>query len=126
VAGLLSLGLAATRASAAPAAVKPDDKWRIVCNHSADSDGVIVFRLTPEGGAPVEFRVEIKKGTRENNVARRIRDVFAASPLSKELYSTETDDGEDVLVKKRRGKPNFALELLSNGVQGLSIKVKLD
>jgi hypothetical protein len=103
----------------------PDDKWRIVCRHDALSDGVIMFRLTPLRGEAVELKVPIKKGTRENDVARQVRDVFSIN-LPKMNYYVETDDGEAVLVKKQRGKSNFSLEFVSNSVNGLGIRVELD
>jgi hypothetical protein len=124
-ASLFLLGFVNGIAPQAQAATAPDDKWRIVCIHSASSDGVIVFRLTPVGGQPLELKVPIKDGTFENDVARQIRDVFRAT-LSKDLYHIETDDGEAVLVKKQRGKPNFTLEFVSHSVNGLGIRVELD
>jgi hypothetical protein len=119
--GINGGGVTVARAATPP----PDNKWRIVCIHNALSDGVIVFRLTPAGGQAQELEVPIKNGTFENDVARRIRDVFRAS-LPKESYHLETDDGEAVLVKKQRGKPDFSLEFVSNSVNGLGIRVELD
>lgn len=120
------LGVFGGLAIVAQAAVlRTADKWRIVCMRDAISDGVIVFRLTPAGGEPQEVRVPIKAGTHENEVARQVRDVFRAT-VSKELYHVETDDGEAVLVKKKRGKPTFLLEFVSHGVNGLGIRVELD
>lgn len=111
-------------AQAAPA--KPDDKWRIICMHDTLSDGVVVFRLTPVGGQTQEIKVAIKAGTYENDVARAIRDVFRAT-LPKELYHIETDDGEAVLVKrKKRDVPKFLLEFVTHNVNGLGIRVVLD
>ena len=103
----------------------PDDKWRIVCMRDALSDGVIVFRLTSVGAAPQEFKVPIKDGTYENEIARQVRDVFRAN-LHKDLYHVETDDGEAVLVKKKRGAANFQIEFVSNSVNGVGIRVELD
>ncbi len=125
-AGVIFLGINCGLAAVAKAATPPpDDKWRIVCIHDALSDGVIVFRLTPADGQALELKVPIKAGTYENDVARQIRDVFRGE-LPKELYYVETDDGEAVLVKKRRGKPNFSLEFVSHSVNGLGIRVELD
>ncbi len=125
-AGVLLLGITGEGAMVARAAPPaPDNKWRIVCIHDALSDGVIVFRLTPVGGQALELKVPIKDGTYENDVARRIRDVFRAS-LPKELYHIETDDGEAVLVKKQWGKPNFLIEFVSHNVNGLGIRVEPD
>jgi len=118
----INCGLAPVAQAATPA---PDDKWRIVCIHSALSDGFVEFRLTPINGQVLELKVPIKNGTFENDVARQIRDVFRTK-LPKELYRVETDDGEAVLVKKQRGKPNFSFEFVSLSVNGLGIRVELD
>jgi hypothetical protein len=115
-------GLATVTQAATPA---PDDKWRIVCIHDSRSDGIVEFRLTPVDGQAVELKVPIKAGSFENAIAYQIRDVFRAN-LPKELYHVEVDDGEAVLVKKKRGKPNFSLEFVSNNVNGLGIRVELD
>jgi len=124
--GVVLLGICGGLATVAHAkSPGPDNKWRIVCIHSALSDGVIVFRLTPVGGESQELKVPIKDGTYENDVARAVRDVFRAS-LPKELYHVETDDGEAVLVKKKRGAPDFLLEFVSHSVNGLGIRVELD
>jgi hypothetical protein len=126
VAGVLLLGINGGGATVARAATPPpDNKWRIVCIHDALSDGVIVFRLTPIDGPAQELKVPIKAGTYENDVAREIRNVFRAN-LSEELYHIEIDDGEAVLVKKKRGKPDFSLEFVSHSVNGLGIRVELD
>jgi hypothetical protein len=103
----------------------PDGKWRIVCMRDALSEGVIVFRLTSVGAAPQEFKVPIKDGTYENDIARQVRDVFRAN-LHKDLYHVETDDGEAVLVKKKRGAADFQIEFVSNTVNGVGIRVELD
>jgi hypothetical protein len=125
-AGVLLLGINGGWVTVAQATTPaPDNKWRIVCIHNAHSDGVIVFRLTAVGGPALELKVPIKDGTYENDVARQIRDVFRAN-LPKELYHVEIDDGEAVLVKKQRGKPNFSLEFVSNSVNGLGLRVELD
>jgi hypothetical protein len=113
-------------AAAPPEAAKvprPENKWRIECSEGANSDGEIVFRVTPQAGQPIEVRAAIENGTSENAVARRIRDAFRAA-LPKESYSVETDDGEDVLLKARYGAKDFSLELVSNGVKGVRLDVE--
>ncbi len=111
---------AAPRAAAMTPA--PENKWRIQCSEGANSDGEIVFRVTPKGGQPTDVRVAIEDGTSENAVARRIRDAFRAA-LPKESYDVETDDGEDVLVKKDFGADDFSLQLVSDGVKGVRINL---
>jgi len=118
---LLVLSIAPSTSTADTPA--PENKWRIECSEGANSDGTIIFRVTPKGGAPIEVRAEIKNGTGENAVARRIRDAFRAT-LPKKDFAIEVDDGEDVLVKKRFGAANFSLELVSNSVK--SVRINLD
>jgi hypothetical protein len=127
VAGLaLIFGLLGGGATVAQAATPaPSDKWRIVCLHHALSDGVIVFRVTPARGEPVELTVPIKQGTYENDVAKRVKEVLSIN-LPKMFYYVEGDDGEAVLVKKQRGKSDFSLEFVSNSVNGIGIRVELD
>jgi hypothetical protein len=107
----------------APNKVRPENKWRIECSEGANSDGAIVFRVTPKDGAPLDVRVAIENGTSENAIARRIRDEFRKT-LPKDDYSVETDDGEDVLVKARFGKPTFSLELVGKDVAGVRIDLE--
>jgi hypothetical protein len=90
--GLLAL-------SASPASAGSSNKWRIEVSEGANSDGEIVFQVTPEGGEAIEVRVAVEDGTRENKVARTISDAFE-SQLPSDDYHVEVDDGEDVLVKK--------------------------
>ena len=98
------------------------NKWRIKVNHNAKSDGEIVFRISPENQTASEVAVHIKAHTRENSVAAEIRDALKAQ-LPKDGYHVERDDFEDVLIKKRGDTPNFGLELVSNGVEGVSINL---
>ncbi len=133
VAGLMALsasaawgqGSAPAVSAAAPVAKMPapENKWRIECSEGAKSDGEIVFRVTPKDGASTDVTVAVKDGTSENNVADNIRDAFKAQ-LSKDLYTSEVDDGEDVLLKKRYGKPDFSLQLISNSVKGVRLDIE--
>jgi hypothetical protein len=43
--------------------------------------------------------------------------------LDEKVYKVERDDGEDVLVKKRKG-PNFELKLVESTVKSVRINVK--
>lgn len=116
---------AVSAAAPAPAPAKlpaPENKWRIQCSEGANSDGELVFRVTPKGGAPTDVTVAVKNGTSENNVADNIRDAFRAQ-LPKDTYTAEIDDGEDVLLKRRMGKPNFSLQVLSNSVNSVRLNV---
>jgi hypothetical protein len=106
-------------ADAAPTA----NKWRIEMSGQALTSGDIVFRVTPRQGDAVDVSVGIKSGRAENNVAKDVRDALAAR-LSPDRYSVEVDDGEDILVKKKEGQPDFALELVESSVRNVSIKVE--
>ena len=113
--------LASVLLLAAVAQARASNKWRIQCSGNAESDGVLIFYLVPEGGDPRPLEVEVFEGTSENGVARTI-----ALDLAGELGAThevEVDDGEDVLVKKRRGQPDFELELSSSTVRGVRIRL---
>jgi hypothetical protein len=111
---------AATPASAEE--LKLSNKWRVNVSESAKSDGTILFRVTPKDGTAVDVPVAIKDGTGENHVARTIRDAFRAT-LDKDEFHSETDDGEDVLLKKRKG-PDFELKFVESDVKAVRIHVR--
>jgi hypothetical protein len=104
----------------APVAAAPDlkysNKWRIEVKEGSNNDGVARFVVTPQGEAAIEVTVNIKDGRSENGVARDVRDAFKAA-LDKKRFKVEGDDGEDVLVKKKGG-PDFALQLLESTLKG--------
>lgn len=102
--------------------LKLSNKWRVEVSEGAKSDGTILFRVTPKDGQPVDVPVAIKDGTGENHVARTIRDAFRAT-LDQDAFHSETDDGEDVLLKKRKG-PNFELKLIESDVKAVRIHVE--
>lgn len=110
-------GLVLLLATAAAAA--DSNKWRLQSSGGAESDGVISLRLVPRDGEPIEVVVAIGKGTGENAVARAIRDALQAQASAR--YRSEVDDGEDVLVKKRGGQPDFELVVHANTVKGVRI-----
>ena len=102
---------------------KTSNKWRIEFSEGANSDGLIVFRVTPEGGQSIDVSTSIPDGTRENSVAIKVRDAFEAQ-LPEGAYHVERDDGEDVLVKRRGDTPDFSLELISNSVKSVRIDIE--
>ena len=99
------------------------NKWRIELSGQALTTGELVFRVTPHQGEATDVSVNIRSGRAENNVAKDVRDALAAK-LSPQRYSVEVDDGEDILVKKKEGQPDFALELVESNVQNISVKVE--
>ena len=100
----------------------PSNKWRIEVSEGAKSDGNIAFRVTTKEGVSTDVTAAIKDGTGENAVARAIRDAFK-SALDANVYHVETDDGEDVLVKKRKG-PDFELKFLESTVKSVRIHLQ--
>jgi hypothetical protein len=99
------------------------NKWRIELDGSALKTGDMQFRVTPSQGEAIDIVATIKSGRDENGVAKDVRDAFAAK-LNPERYSVEVDDGEDILIKKKEGQPDFALELIESDVRNVNIKVE--
>ncbi len=112
----------ATEPAAAPAApLHYSNKWRLEVSEGANNEGVIRFRFTPQGGTAFEVPVNLKKGRGEDGVARDVRDTFKKS-LDKDSYKIELDDGEDVLVKVRKG-PHVSVEIVEQTVKGTRINL---
>ena len=104
------------------AMAEPSNKWRIEVSGGADSNGVIVLRVVPIGGAATDVEIRIPRDADENHVALLIRDgLFAALDKG---YRVERDDGEDVLVKRRHRTPGFDLILVTNSVEGVSMRLQ--
>ena len=114
---LLSLLLVAAASPAAPL----ENKWRLQFSGNAESSGELVLAFTPKDGAATEVRVEVEDGTSENGVARRVRDMLREA--IGEDYRVEVDDGEDVLVKRRWGRPRFNVALVDNSVGGVRLNL---
>jgi hypothetical protein len=120
-----ALAMAALLALAAGQALAdPRSKWRIEFDHSSDNAGEIVLRITPENGQPIDVTTQIPDSTRENVAADLVRDSLKAA-LGKR-YKIQTDDGEDVLIRRSGKTPKFELTLASSTVTGLSIKIERD
>ena len=111
------------------AAAEPDTKldysnaWRIEVSEGANSDGEILFRVTPKGGTTQDVKVVIDDGTSEDHVARVIKNTFE-DQLDTSRYDIEMDDEEDVLVKKDLTEPRFALVLVSSTVKSVRLHVQ--
>ena len=103
---------------------KPVNKWRIVLNHTADNDGAITFRIAPAGKDPIDVETKIPRNTGENHAAKILRDSLKAS--LGEGYHVETDDGEDVLIKRKGDTPKFIVTMVNSSLTGLEVKVKKD
>jgi hypothetical protein len=114
---------AAAEPAAQPAAPAPalhySNKWRLQISEGANNDGVMNFRVTPKGGSAIDVPVSLKKGRGEDGCARDIRDSFKKA-LDKDVYKIELDDGEDVLIKVRKG-PSVSIELVDSTVKGTRV-----
>jgi hypothetical protein len=123
VAGLSLAAAAAAEPAAQPAAPAPalhySNKWRLQISEGANNDGVMNFRVTPKGGSAIDVPVSLKKGRGEDGCARDIRDSFKKA-LDKDVYKIELDDGEDVLIKVRKG-PYVSIELVDSTVKGTRV-----
>ena len=95
------------------------NKWRLQVSEGANNDGVMRFRVTPKGGSAIDVPVSLKKGRGEDGCARDIRDTFKKT-LDKDVYKIELDDGEDGLVKVRKG-PYVSIELVDSTVKGTRV-----
>ena len=120
--GLVAAVILASGTAAADDQPSYSNKWRVEVSESAKSDGTMLFRVTPKEGTPVEVTVAIKDGRGENNIAKDIRDAFKAA-LDPKSFHTETDDGEDVLLKKKKG-PDFALVLVESTVEAVRLNIE--
>ena len=103
------------------ASLKYSNKWRLRFENTTKSDGTLVFRVTEKDADPVIVRIAIKKGMREGNVCDVVK-----SNLRKALprnFKVEGDDGDHVLVKHNFTEGRFSLELLSNDVKKMKVKL---
>ena len=127
---LTVIGCGTTPSTPAEAAsAEPDTKldysnaWRIEVSEGANSDGEILFRVTPKDGTAQDVKVLIDNGTSEDHVARVIKDTFEKQ-LDTGRYDVEIDDGEDVLLKKDLTEARFALVLVSSTVKSVLLHVQ--
>lgn len=98
------------------------NKWRILFDERAKSDGTISFQVWPRDGSPLRVDVAVIKGQSENHIAAAARGALGVA-LGKG-YHVEVDDGEDVLVKARHGTGDFALQLLGSTVRDVDITLR--
>ncbi len=108
--------------ASASALATPSNKWRLEFSGAAESPGEMVFSVTPVGGMPTEVTVAIEGNDGENRIAGKVRTALKAA--LKVDYKVSVDDGEDVLIKKRGGRPDFDVALVSSTVK--SVRVNFD
>jgi hypothetical protein len=117
----LICGLCLALAAPLVLAAGVNNKWRLQFSGDAESAGRIVLQIAPAEGDPVTASVDILQGRGENAVARDVRDALRAQAGKR--YRVEVDDGEDVLVKKHGGQPDFVVTIVENSVQGVRIEI---
>ena len=110
---LSALTVVCALALAFPAAAAESNKWRLQFSGNAKTDGEIELVLTPEGGEAAHVVVAIAKGTGENRAAKMVAEAIRKQ-FGDAMYKSEVDDGEDVLVKARRGTPDFQVVVQRN------------
>ncbi len=109
-----------TADAAVPAApLKLSNKWRIKVHEGANNTGTLLFRVTPDKGTATDIVVNVAKGRSENGVAADIKNTFKKA-LDPKVYHVETDDGEDVLVKKHKG-PDYEVKLVESTLKGTRV-----
>ena len=108
--------------AASTAWASPSNKWRLQMSGHAKVDGEIELSFTPKGGAATSVVIPVPAGTHENAAARLVRDAVKAQ-FGKDVYKVETDDGEDVLVKKRGSTPDFEIIVVRNTAEELRISL---
>jgi uncharacterized protein (DUF58 family) len=116
-AGLLLLLL-----TALPALAGNSNKWRMEFSGKAKVDGEIELSFKPKDGEAMQLVIAVPRRTSENRAAALVRDSIRAK-FGKDVYHTEVDDGEDVLVKTRGSTPNFELTVLRNTATGLRLNL---
>jgi hypothetical protein len=119
------LGAMLCVAADTPSGARPaptSNKWRLELDGNAGSDGEIILAII-DGTVATKVTTKVFKGKSENDVAKLIRDQLEAqSPTG--AFHVETDDGEDVLIKRKSGTGNFGFQLVSSSVTGLEIGIK--
>ena len=95
------------------------NKWRLQVSGGANAGGTIAFVIVLDDGRRLPVGVEIAEGTGENAIAKHIRDAVRAQAAA--CCHAEVDDGEDVLVKKKRGQPDLDIVDIQIGVEGVRI-----
>jgi hypothetical protein len=119
----LATGVALLLATFATTAhAEPASKWRVSFDHYARDPGELVLRIAPLGGAPIDVTTPVADAKSENQVADLLTKSLRAA-LGKG-YHVETDDGEDVIIKRKGKTPKFEVTLVSNTVNGLSVSIK--
>jgi hypothetical protein len=105
------------------------DEWIIIVKGKTENAGKIGFKLTyapsDDGLAGGEEFIEapIPAGTSENDAAEMIANAFK-TVLHVNKFDVDWHDGEKIQVEARSETPDFAIEIASNPLQGISITIE--
>ena len=105
------------------ALAKPSNKWRLEFDGRARTTGEVELSVSQGSASPTVVVVAIAQGTGENAAARQTRDVLRAT-FGRSVYKVEVDDGEDVLIKAKRGTADFDVVVVRNTVDGLKLDLE--
>lgn len=119
--GVVFLGAVALAGMCAVALAEPAGKWRILFDHWAEQDGVLVLRVTPLDGAPIDVSTAIRKNTSKVSAAKLVS--TALETTLGEGYKVEFDDGPEVVIKRRGDTPKFELSVV-NSSTNLAVSVE--
>lgn len=108
--------------ASAAAVANESNKWRLQFSGAAESSGLLVFEIVVQGQPSMQIEVAIEGNDGENRIARKVKN--AIQHQAKDWVKAELDDGEDVLIKRRLGKPPVFIMLLSNTVE--DVRLRLD
>jgi hypothetical protein len=117
LAAIICLGSLAAAAQADPAG-----KWRLEFGSHADNDGTLTLRIAPEGGAPVDVETKVTANSGAGKVAKAVSDSLKVS--LGDGYHVETDDGEDVVIKREGKTPKFEVTLAGSTLTGLKVTIR--
>lgn len=96
------------------------NKWRLEFSGDSESTGVLVLRITPKGGTPIDATINVDNSTGENSIAQKVV-LGLQAQLPPDAYHVERDDGEDVLIKKQDGAADFSVTIVSSTLKGVRI-----
>jgi uncharacterized protein (DUF2141 family) len=96
------------------------NKWRLEFSGDSESTGVLVLRITPKGGTPIDATINVDNSTGENSIAQKVV-LGLQAQLPPDAYHVERDDGEDVLIKKQDGAADFSVTIVSSTLEDVRI-----
>jgi hypothetical protein len=102
------------------AAEAPTEKWRILFQGGATSDGNMQFRVTPQAGEPLLFNIKVTSGQGTMAMAKVLLAGIKAQ-LPKSRFKSEILHIQEVLLKAGHGEPAFTLELVESTVTGAKV-----